>query len=196
MTDGAVTGARARSGLEPTAIDAWRRRIGAHRPMAEQPTRYLHRRGVQGLGNYLPTFDVRAQPAATFEEYLYWRPLSELLVFSLLRTPCITDRTSELVREYRSRYVLVGTQWLPGGGTVRQSGRTFRYSHPRHLVMVHNDEPFTQVSDTTADLAGMWVPVELLGGNGGWPSGPLVDDSPLARATAAFVTSFAPGPAE
>lgn len=182
-----------RGGLERSTLTAWRARIGADQSLGRNPTRYLRRVGQQGLDNHMETFHVDAEPAEDFEEYLYWRPLSQLMVFSLLRTPCTTERTADLIRRFRSEFVLVGTQHLPGGGTVTQSGRTFRYSHPRHLVAVNNDEPFVQVSNTVADLAGVWVPIELLDGrpNEEWSMEPLVDDSPLARATAAYIASFA-----
>lgn len=179
--------------LDPSMLAAWQTRIGADAPLGPNPTRYLRRVGRQGLANHMNVFRVEAEPADDFEEYLYWRPLSKLMVFSLLRTPCTTARTAELVRRFRSQFVLVGTQHLPGGGSVTQGGRRFRYSHPRHLVAVNNDEPFVQVSDTVADLAGVWVPFDLIDGRPGeaWSMGPLVDDSPLARATAAYVSSFA-----
>lgn len=189
--DPRVDGRRRR--LDPGTIAAWQSRIGADEPLGRNPTRYLLRVGQQGLDNHINTFDVVADPADEFEEFLYWRPLTKLMTFSLLRTPCRTERTPERVRQFRSEFVLVGTQSLPGGGTVTQGGHTRRYSHPRHLVVVNNNEPFTQVSDTVADLAGIWVPLDMIDICSGesWLQGPLVDDSPLARATAAYLARFA-----
>ncbi|WP_440713585.1 helix-turn-helix domain-containing protein [Gordonia sp. FQ] len=180
-------------GLDRRTVAAWRARIGAGEDLGDDSTRYLLRRGRSGLDDYLRTFTVTADSASGFAEYLYWRPLTQLLTFSLLRTPCATVRTPERVREYRSDFVLVGTQTLPGGGVVEAGGRRYHYDHPRHLVVIHNDEPFRQESFTTADLAGIWVPTDLLGRRSGqdWSMVPLVDSSPLARATAAFVTRFA-----
>ncbi|WP_024332884.1 AraC family transcriptional regulator [Gordonia hirsuta] len=179
--------------MDETEIEAWHRRIRVDEPLGENSTRYMLRIGEQGLENHIATFKVEADPANGFEEYLYWRPLTELMTFSLLRTPCATERTAQLVAEYPSRFVLVATQHLPGGGAVVQDGRVLEYAHPRHLVMVHNQEPFTQISETVADLAGIWVPTELLGIPAGepWSMAPMVDSSPLARATAAYVASFA-----
>lgn len=186
-------GERAESGLDPATIAQWRHRIGADAPLGSDPTRYLHRAGAQGLANHMPTFRVSADPARGFEEYLYWRPLEELLSFSLLRTHCATDRPLDRVETYRSEFVIVGTQHLPGRGVIEQYGRVYRYDHPAHLVMVHNDQPFRQESYGTADLAGIWVPTDLLGRRAreSWSMVPLVDSSPLARATAAFLRRFA-----
>ena len=179
--------------MDAEAIEAWHQRIKVDYPLGANSTRYLLRIGQAGLENHIDTFDMSANPPADFEEYLYWRPMSQLIAFSLLRSPCTTYRSAELVAEYPSEYVIVGTQNLPGGGVVMQGGRSVGYSHPRHLVVVRNDEAFTQVSDAPADLAGVWVPTALLGIKPGekWSMGPLVDSSPVARATAAYVNSFA-----
>lgn len=183
----------ATTGLAPTAIQTWQTTIGAEHPLGADPTRYLHRVGQQGLDSQMETFAVTADDPAGFEEYLYWRPLTHLMAFSLLRTPCTTARTPERVKQYRSDFVLIGTQQLVGGGTVSAGEHTRTYSHPRQLVAVDNGAPFVHSSCAVADLAGIWVPTELLGPRpvGGWSMAPLVDDSPLARATAAFVTRFA-----
>lgn len=179
--------------LPPETIAAWERRIGEGRELADNPTRYLHRVGRQGLDNYLPVFEMSAEPAERFDELLYWRPLRHLMAYSLLRTPCRMSRPPDRLRDYDSPFVLVGTQTLPGGGLIRQDGRDHYYRHPRHLVMVHNNTEFVQRSETVADLAGVWVPIELLGR--GLPDyaqmEPLVSDTVLARATAAFITGFA-----
>lgn len=179
--------------MDDAQIEAWHQRINVDDPLGVNSTRYLLRIGQQGLANHMATFQVEADPPQDFEEFLYWRPLRELIAFSLLRSPCTTDRTGALVKEYPSDFVLVGTQRLPGSGMVTQGGRTVEYAHPRHLVVVRNDEPFTQASNQVADLAGIWVPTEVLGIGPGekWAMGPLVDSSPLARATAAYVNSFA-----
>ncbi|MFZ2509467.1 MAG: helix-turn-helix transcriptional regulator [Gordonia sp. (in: high G+C Gram-positive bacteria)] len=179
--------------MEDAQIEAWHQRINVDDPLGANSTRYLLRLGQQGLDNHMATFQVSADPPERFAEFLYWRPLRELMAFSLLRSPCTTDRTSALVQQYHSDFVVVGTQQLPGSGAVTQGGRTVAYTHPRHLVVVRNDEPFTQTSHQIADLAGIWVPTELLGIAPGvrWTMGPLVDSSPLARATAAYVNSFA-----
>ncbi|MCK0440265.1 hypothetical protein MUG78_12595 [Gordonia alkaliphila] len=85
----------ATTGLAPTAIQTWQTTIGAEHPLGADPTRYLHRVGQQGLDSQMETFAVTADDPAGFEEYLYWRPLTHLMAFSLLRTPCTTARTPE-----------------------------------------------------------------------------------------------------
>lgn len=190
---GSTRSAESAAGLPAAVVDDWQSRIGALDPLGGASTRYLRRVGRQGLDGYLETFRVSAEHPDAFEEYLYWRPLTRLMTFSLLRTPCTTARTPDLVKEFRSDFILVGAQQMVGGGTVSSGTRTLSYSHPRHLVAVDNNAPFVQSSRMVADLAGVWVPTELLGPRplGGWSMAPLVEDSPLARATAAFITRFA-----
>lgn len=180
--------------LDPELVHSWQRRIGATDPAGYRATRYLRRRGREGLEEYFPPFEIRAEDPDAFDEVLYWRPMSEVIAFVLLRTPCTMTRSDALIQQFSSSYVIAGTQSTPGGGTVSRGEHRIGHDHPHHLVMVHNNAPFIHESAVVADIAGVWVPTELLGGvTHSDPESmlPTVSDSLLGRACAAFLTRFA-----
>lgn len=183
----------ASQGLRPGLVRAWQARIGADDPVGPESSRYLRRSGVDGIAHYMPTMQISAAEPESFDEVAFWRPLSEMIVYALLRTPCTMSRTPELVAEYPSPYVLVGTQSMPGSGSVRQGAHECHYQGDRQMLIVDNSRPFVQTSHQVADLAGVWIPKAALGIENDeyrWLA-PVLVDSPLGRAGAAFVRSFA-----
>ncbi|WLP92577.1 helix-turn-helix domain-containing protein [Gordonia sp. NB41Y] len=180
--------------LSPDRVRAWQTQIGALDPIGDNSTRLFRRTGVDGLANYLPALEMVVDDPTEFDEVAYWRPLSDLLVYVLIRTPCTMRRDPALIAEYPSQYAIVGTQTFAGGGVLRQDGQELPYRHPNHLLVVNNNLPYEHTAYSVADLAGLWIPLELLGHDteaGQSPLGPVVTDTPLARAAAAFIRNFA-----
>ncbi|WCB38147.1 AraC family transcriptional regulator [Gordonia polyisoprenivorans] len=175
------------AGLTPVAVQTWLARIGADDLLGANPTRYIRRSGAEGIANYITTDD-----PGGFDEIAFWRPLPGMLVYALIRTPSTMARTPEVIAEYPSPYVVVGTQSMPGGGTFTQAGSSHPYRAPAHIVIFDNNEPYQQTSEEVADLAGVWIPVESLGSDFvGVPIAPVVTGTPLACAAAAFIRNFA-----
>ncbi|MGV9824988.1 MULTISPECIES: helix-turn-helix domain-containing protein [unclassified Gordonia (in: high G+C Gram-positive bacteria)] len=181
-------------GLTPQIVADWRRRIGSSMTPGPNPTRHFHRVGDRGVANYIPALQVTPYGDTPFEEYVYWRPLSVILVHALLRTPCTTSRTPSVVDEFPSDFLLVNTYSMPGNSLVRQDGVDHFFNNQQHLAMADNRAVYDQTSFTVNDPVGIWIPTELLAnelpeGSSALP--PVVSDSPLARATAAFIRGFA-----
>ncbi|MGW0037456.1 helix-turn-helix domain-containing protein [Gordonia sp. NPDC003376] len=180
--------------LSPDRIRDWQTQIGALDPIGDNSTRLFRRTGADGLANYLPAVEMVVDDPTGFDEVAYWRPLSDLLVYVLIRTPCTMRRDPALIDEYPSQYAIVGTQTFAGGGLLRQAGQELQYRHPNHLLVLNNSEPYEHTAYSVADLAGLWIPLELLGRDttaGQAALAPVVADTPLARAAAAFVRNFA-----
>lgn len=182
-----------RNSLPPDVVAAWERRVGAAangRP-GRETVRHLFRSGYVGLKENSPLFEMSAQgPGEGFAEIVFWRPLSLMVSFALLRTPCQMDRTAPRIAAHPSRHVLVATQTLPGSGRVTQGGTEIDYAGADHLMVLDNNKPFTQVSDDIADHLGIWIPSELLQGRRRPLNCPQVIESQVARAAAAFIKSF------
>ena len=181
-------------GLPPGVVQAWQARIGCNDPIGDNPTRYFRRTGREGLANYTPALGITPADADGFDEIAFWRPLSEMMVYALIRTPCTISRTPEMIKQYSSPYLVVGTQTLPGGGRFRQGDADYVYRNPQHMLVFDNNEPYEQTSYQIADVAGVWVPVDLLGkelGSRQRVRQPVFTDTPLARAAAAFIRNFA-----
>lgn len=114
-------------------------------------------------------------------------------MFALLRTPCTTTRTAELIKQHRSDYVLVATQQLPMSGQIRHGRRTYRYGQSDRLAIIDNRSPFESESFDITDPLGMWVPTELLGDDflpGRQSLAPIIMRSTLGSAIAAFLVTF------
>ncbi|GAB22895.1 putative AraC family transcriptional regulator [Gordonia polyisoprenivorans NBRC 16320 = JCM 10675] len=151
------------AGLTPVAVQTWLARIGADDLLGASPTRYIRRSGAEGIANYIPALHITTDDPGAFDEIVFWRPLPGMLVYALIRTPSTMARTPEIIAEYPSPYVVVGTQSMPGGGTFTQAGSSHPYRAPAHIVIFDNNEPYQQTSEEVADLAGVWIPVESLG---------------------------------
>lgn len=121
--------------LTPDVVTAWRRRAGASETPGPNPTRQLHRVGAAGIAEYIPALEVTPLNSAEWEEYAYWRPLSVLVAFALLRTPCATGRSERLIGAYPSDFVVVATQRLPMSATLQQDGRLCSLSADDRLVI-------------------------------------------------------------
>ncbi len=76
-----------RRGLPTDLVQAWRRRIGADNPVGNNPISYVRSSGREGLVNRTPGIHVAADVAEDFDEIVYWRPLTDLHAFVVLRTP-------------------------------------------------------------------------------------------------------------
>ncbi|WP_244332645.1 AraC family transcriptional regulator [Gordonia polyisoprenivorans] len=180
------------AGLTPVAVQTWLARIGADDLLGASPTRYIRRSGAEGIANYIPALHITTDDPGAFDEIVFWRPLPGMLVYALIRTPSTMARTPEIIAEYPSPYVVVGTQSMPGGGTFTQAGSSHPYRAPAHIVIFDNNEPYQQTSEEVADLAGVWIPVESLGRDSSASrSPPVVTGTPLACAAAAFIRNFA-----
>lgn len=180
--------------LTPDVVTAWRRRAGASETPGPNPTRRLHRVGAAGLAEYLPALEVTPLNSAEWEEYAYWRPLSVLVAFALLRTPCATARSERLIGAYPSDFVVVATQRLPISATLQQDGRLCSLSADDRLVITDNRAPYTYSSPAVADPVGIWVPTELFASeldSGERALSPIVSGSPFASAVAAFIMNLA-----
>ncbi|MGC4933482.1 helix-turn-helix domain-containing protein [Gordonia sp. DT30] len=179
-------------GLPPELVRSWLARIGADDPLGANPTRYIRRSGRQGLANYIPALAITTDEPDAFDEIAFWRPLTEMLVYALIRTPCTMSRTPSIIEEHPSRHVVVGTQSMPGDGVFTQGGHTYSYRAPACLVVFDNNVPFQQTSREVADLAGIWIPNELLGSEfADRRITPVCASTPLARAASAFIRNFA-----
>ncbi|WP_338837146.1 helix-turn-helix domain-containing protein [Gordonia polyisoprenivorans] len=192
MTTRKGAGESESEGLAPATVQSWLARIGADDLLGANLTRYIRRSGAEGIANYIPALQITTDDPGGFDEIAFWRPLPGMLVYALIRTPSTMARTPEIIAEYPSPYVVVGTQSIPGGGTFTQSGRSYPYRGPAHIVIFDNNEPYQQTSEEVADLAGVWIPVESLGNDFvGVPIAPVVTGTPLACAAAAFIRNFA-----
>ncbi|MEP9395261.1 helix-turn-helix domain-containing protein [Gordonia sp. VNQ95] len=180
-------------GLTADFVRSWQSRIGAFDPLGNNPTRHIYRAGRDGLANYIPALEITPiGDPDDFEEIAYWRPLSQILVFVILTTPRTTARTAATNRDFPSPYVMAGTQTLPGTGVVRQGGHTYTYDDPQGLVMVNNEDIYAHTCLDVADIVGVWIPVELLyPDRGPTVQMPIISATPLARATAQFLRTFA-----
>ncbi|GAC47688.1 helix-turn-helix domain-containing protein [Gordonia aichiensis] len=181
--------------LTPGVVDAWRRRVGVSATPGPNRTRRLHRVGAGGLAEYMPALDVTPLgSSAEWEEYAYWRPLSVLMTFALLRTPCATARTERLIGDYPSDFVVVATQRLPVSATLDLDGQLCTLGADDRLVIVDNRAPYTYRSSVVADPVGIWVPTELLASElepGAGALSPIVLSTPFASAVASFITNLA-----
>ncbi len=83
--------------------------------LGASPTRYIRRSGAEGIANYIPALHITTDDPGAFDEIVFWRPLPGMLVYALIRTPSTMARTPEIIAEYPSPYVVVGTQSMPAG---------------------------------------------------------------------------------
>lgn len=179
-------------GLPPELVQSWLARVGADDPLGANPTRYIRRSGTDGIANYTPALKITVDDPESFDEIAFWRPLKDMLVYALLRTPCTMARTPSMVEDYPSPHVIVGTQSMPGGGVLTQRGHCYDYRAPQDLVIFDSNQPFEQTSHEVADLAGIWIPTDLLGSEFvSRTITPACTATPLARAAAAFIRNFA-----
>lgn len=188
---GHVRGA-ARYRLTPQLIAAWHQRIGA----SEIDGKNLPRPACSadsGASDFISAMSVEPLHGSELQQHIFWRTLGVTSVFALLRTPCTTARTAELIERHRSDYVLVATQQLPVSGQIRHGSHTYSFRQSDRLLMVDNRSPFEVETFSISDSVGIWVPTELLGD--GFQTGqqslaPIVMGSTLGSAIAAFLVTF------
>lgn len=179
-------------GLDPQRVHDWHHRVGKTNQLGGNRSRRLHRQGVSGAENYMPTFtlDPDGDPA-DFDEYLFWRPLSLVVTYVLLRTPATMSRTSARITEHDSPYVLFGTADTLVHGHVITGEREHSYARPNPLAALSMSQPFSVTNDSVAEFSSVWVPAEMVDPDDLAASDPVIADSPLSRATAVFLRNFA-----
>ncbi|WHU48504.1 helix-turn-helix domain-containing protein [Gordonia sp. L191] len=182
-----------RRGLPTDLVQVWRRRIGADNPVGNNPISYVRSSGREGLVNRTSGIHVAADVAEDFDEIVFWRPLTDLHAFVILRTPCTVSRSAELIGDHPSPYLVVTTT-VPDGGRFLQGDRSVTDDSRDSVLIFDNDQPYSRTSQRISDVAGIAVPVRLLGNESG-PTrrtmSPVQSDTPLARAAAAFLRTFA-----
>ena len=94
---GHVRGA-ARYRLTPQLIAAWHQRIGA----SEIDGKNLPRPACSadsGASDFISAMSVEPLHGSELQQHIFWRTLGVTSVFALLRTPCTTARTVELIKQ-------------------------------------------------------------------------------------------------
>ncbi|MGV9479787.1 helix-turn-helix domain-containing protein [Gordonia aichiensis] len=178
--------------LDQQRVHDWHHRLGTTNQLGSNRSRRLHRQGRSGADNYMPTFTLDADgDPADFDEYLFWRPLSLVVTYVLLRTPATMSRTSARIAERHSPYVLFGTTDALVHGHVIAGGREHSYARSNPLAALSMSQPFAVTNDSVAELSSVWVPAEMVDADDLAGSDPVIADSPLSRATAVFLRNFA-----
>ncbi|GEM_PF-3546758 len=182
----------ARYRLNPEVVADWYKRMGASETQREKLSRHTCL-ADSGASDFISALSVRPLHGTELQQHVFWRTLGVTSVFALLRTPCTTARTVELIKHHRSDYVLVATQQLPMSGQIRHGGRTYRFGQSDRLVVIDNRSPIEVESFDITDPLGMWVPAELLGNDflpGQQSFAPMIMGSTLGSAIAAFLVTF------
>ncbi|MGX7698232.1 AraC family transcriptional regulator [Gordonia polyisoprenivorans] len=182
-----------RRGLPPDVVDAWRARIGADDPAGDNTTHYVRRTGRDGLINRHPELSVSATIPDGFDEIFCWRALTDLLVYVALRTPCTVSRSTEAVANHPWPFLVFATT-TPPGGRFCQGAETVVNDSRDSVLVYDNNQGYSHTTNRISDEAGIWVPTRLLGnelGSSHRLAAPILSDTPLARAAAAFIRNFA-----
>ena len=125
---------------------------------------------------------------------MYRMPLNLLdSSVAILRSPVRFALTDDDERRQTGENLMVGTCLSHPATYVEPGSRDHRY-RPGELILTVNSPAHLLVSDEPVDSVGVLIPRELLGSHRraierNWQ--PFVSGSVLARATAAFITSFA-----
>ena len=182
-------------GLPDDLVRRWRADVGADDPAGVNPTHTASLSGSSGLAEAGPAFEVSCTGHEnSFAEIAYWRPLSTLITFAVLRTPCRTERTAERIAECPSPYVYVHSSSLHGTGWLETADHVQRLWNPGSLAVFDGTRQGSYTALSISDPVGVCIPADLLG----TPDQPtmasrcttILDDA-LARAVAAFVRNFA-----
>lgn len=186
-------GAPAGRGLSDEVVAQWKRRLNtiAGRPVGD-PT--LHLVGDEAISLYGIDLDVESVNPEAFEVYMYTEPLTLIgSSFAALRSPVKLSRRDANARSRPSDDLVVGTMIDYATTRIERGGRPIRY-RPGELILTGNSTSYVQLAETPVDSVGVVIPRRLLGKRRAaiersWQ--PFVSGSLLARATAAFITSFA-----
>lgn len=173
-------------------LNDWYRRVGTSPQLGSASSRHLHRSGAGDAANYMPTFVLEPHDGAeNFDEYLFWRPLSFVLTYVLLRTPSTMHRTTQCISEYNSDFVLFGTTDSITDGFVTSDDRQYSFTYSNPLAALSMSETFSITNTTTAEYASVWVPADMINDADLAEADPVMEDSPLSRATVFFLRNFA-----
>ncbi|MEE3851101.1 helix-turn-helix domain-containing protein [Gordonia sp. LSe1-13] len=179
------------SGLDPAIIDRWWRVNGAGERLGTNRSRQVRTRGRHGIETYAEFVDLDAGEPDDFEQLALWRPMSNLIAFSILQTAVRTRRTAHHIREYPSNFLIVAVQTM-GSTTGTANNRDF-VSRPGQLTVTDSRIPYDLTTHGVTDATGIWVPSELVGGDiaGGATVAPVPPDTLLTRSCAGLIVRIA-----
>lgn len=178
--------------LAASEVDAWKARLSSVAGV-DVPPPPIHRVGTEAVDFYGVEPSELIDPRE-FEVLMYRVPLTLMeSSVAVLRSPVRLEFTEDDKRLRLGDNLMVGS-CLDHAATYVEPGARDHLYRPGELILTGNSPAHLLMSDGPVDSVGVVIPRELLGRNSraierSWQ--PFVSGSVLARATAAFITSFA-----
>ncbi|MGW8812984.1 helix-turn-helix domain-containing protein [Gordonia terrae] len=174
--------------LPPHVIQTWQQKIGSGEHATGSEAIRLNRQAGHSCGRHV---ELATRSPGGFDAMIYVRRFSILSTFCSLHTPLDVVRSPQLITQQPSVDLVVSVHSLRGCRAVRQGPGEVIFG-PGELTLVNNAVPYTVRNDEITDPAGLVIPLELLGLQGGAvEQGARPGKSLLSQATAAFVLRFA-----
>lgn len=185
---------RAGERLSANVVENWERRIGIDPSDSSTGSTLIRLQGRAGLAQYGgDAVEADSPDPDAFESRMYVRQLSQILTFCHLVTPFREVRDERRARKSPWDVLMVGVHTMAGRSVIRQGAHEIAY-RPGRLVFVNAAKPFAQQTKSIIDPSGLIIPHEYLGAqrrNLEHVRRPVLSDTLLSRATAAFVRQFA-----